>query len=203
MGRTLRTTRQRTGTMSSTSCASIPSGRNAPPQSGQVQIPDAGSWMTSRVADVREDCGREMVVPRHRRQPRQRRHHSGELAFPQLLALRVYQAARYLATRDDVANPHPRPERLGEDLQLLRIRPAAPARHPVNDVHATGHTSARIASRRIKNFPHCPHLRQGQQDPGCQCYRKATCLPRLLCDSLCPFKVKSGKRRKHVISVHF
>ena len=47
LGRTLRTTRQRTGTMSSISCASEPSGRNAPPQSEQVQAPDSGSWMTS------------------------------------------------------------------------------------------------------------------------------------------------------------
>ena len=41
-GRRLRMTRQRTGTMSSISCASMPSRRSAPPQSGQVQAPDGG-----------------------------------------------------------------------------------------------------------------------------------------------------------------
>lgn len=43
LGRTLRKTRQRTGTMSSTSRASEPSAHKARPQSREVLAPDAGS----------------------------------------------------------------------------------------------------------------------------------------------------------------
>ena len=43
LGRMVRTTRHCTGTASSISSLSCPSGRSAPPQSGQVQSPCSGS----------------------------------------------------------------------------------------------------------------------------------------------------------------
>ena len=43
LGRTVRMTRHRTGATSSISSLSCPSGRRAPPQEGQVQVPASGS----------------------------------------------------------------------------------------------------------------------------------------------------------------
>ena len=79
-----------------------------------------------------------------------------QLDQPRLLAPRVDQAARYLTPPDDISDPHARPERLSQNLQLFRVRPAPPTRHTADHLHATSRTSTRMTSLSPEHFPHRP-----------------------------------------------